>query len=288
MKRTETIENEILFWQNNVITPSHGRSLLADVAFSSAGKVSPAIIFSHGFKGFKDWGPFNLMARKFAEEGFHFIKYNFAFNGTTIDSPYEFSDLEAFGQNNFSHELEDIDSVINWVQKDLEGLEPKEIFLLGHSRGGGISILKTSLDPRISAIAAWGSVSRFTRYISLSDIRKWKESGVMYVENARTGQMMPLFIQLYEDYYRNRKKFDIHAAVQSMKRPVLLVHGTDDETVPVEHARELTTLNADVDLIEIPYGGHTFGATHPMEAPGLPEQMVLVIEKTIDFYRGLS
>jgi pimeloyl-ACP methyl ester carboxylesterase len=137
-------------------------------------------------------------------------------------------------------------------------------------------------------MVAWGSVSRFTRYISLSDIKKWKESGVMYVENARTGQQMPLFIQLYDDYFRNREKFDIHAAMERMDKPVLLIHGTDDETVPVEHARELAVLNPSVGLIEIPYGGHTFGATHPMESPGMPEQMQQVIDKTIDFYRRIA
>ena len=76
--------------------------------------------------------------------------------------------------------------------------------------------------------------------------------------------------------------------MERMDRPVLLIHGTDDETVPVEHARELSALNPGVGLIEIPYGGHTFGATHPMDRPGLPEQMELVIDKTIEFYRRLS
>ena len=36
------------------------------------------IIFCHGYKGFKDWGCWNLMADKFAQNGISFLKFNFS------------------------------------------------------------------------------------------------------------------------------------------------------------------------------------------------------------------
>ena len=59
---------------------------------------NPLIIFCHGYKGFKDWGAWNLMAEAFAKIGFCFIKFNFSHNGGTIEQPIDFPDLEAFWQ----------------------------------------------------------------------------------------------------------------------------------------------------------------------------------------------
>ena len=55
------------------------RKFRADATFLPDDHAKPVILFNHGFKGFKDWGPFNLMASKFAEAGFVFIKMNFSY-----------------------------------------------------------------------------------------------------------------------------------------------------------------------------------------------------------------
>src|SRR5690606_11206448 len=89
------------------------RPFLADATYVDDQKSKPVIVFNHGFKGYKDWGPFNLMAEKFAEAGFLFIKMNFSHNGTTLHKPAEFADLEAFAQNNFSKELDDTGVLID-------------------------------------------------------------------------------------------------------------------------------------------------------------------------------
>ncbi len=266
------------------LTGKHGRPFLTDIAYSATGSKSPIIIFSHGFKGFKDWGPFNMMALEFAQAGFHFVKFNFAFNGTTLESPCDFIDLDAFGQNNFTHELNDLDVVISWIKNSREIDSDQPIFLLGHSRGGGISILKAHTDSRILAVAGWGSVTSFSKHISISDIRKWKNDGVLYVENARTGQLMPLYVQLYYDFLKNRDLFNIRNAVSAMAKPVLLVHGTDDETIPVSRAREMVQLNTALQLIEVPGSDHAFGASHPMESGTLPPDLKLTIDTTAGFF----
>ena len=68
-----------------------------------------------------------------------FVKFNFSHNGTTLENPSDFKDLESFGNNNFSKELYDLDKVISWI---CSKFKCPEITLLGHSRGGGISMLK--------------------------------------------------------------------------------------------------------------------------------------------------
>ena len=87
-----------------------------------------------------------------------FVKFNFSYNGTSIDSPFDFVDLDAFGNNNFCKELDDLELVINWVKDKFFN---SAIILFGHSRGGAISILKSVEDNRISNVVSWASPSNF-------------------------------------------------------------------------------------------------------------------------------
>ena len=63
----------------------HERSFLLDIAWVPDQKPKPVVVFFHGFKGLKDWGPWHLMADFFAERGYVFVKFNFSHNGTTLE-----------------------------------------------------------------------------------------------------------------------------------------------------------------------------------------------------------
>ena len=91
------------------------------------------------------------MAEKFAEAGFFFVKFNFSHNGTTVEDPHNFADLEAFGNNNYSKELSDLGVVIDYFS-EYDTIDEHKIILIGHSRGGGISIIKTYEDERINGL----------------------------------------------------------------------------------------------------------------------------------------
>jgi predicted dienelactone hydrolase len=118
------------------------KGFLADIFYSDTEKKLPLVIFIHGYKGYKDWGAWNLMAEKFAEAGFFFVKFNFSHNGTTVEDPHNFADLEAFGNNNYSKELSDLGFVIDHFIENPR-VDREKVILIGHSRGGGISIIKT-------------------------------------------------------------------------------------------------------------------------------------------------
>ena len=91
--------------QNIQIKGKHGLPILLDLNYIQTNTEKPLVVFCHGYKGFKDWGPWNLVAKNFADAGFVFAKFNFSHNGGTVEQPIDFPDLEAFGQNNFIKEL---------------------------------------------------------------------------------------------------------------------------------------------------------------------------------------
>ena len=182
------------------------RPFLADIRYKQDNTQKPVIVFVHGFKGFKDWGHFNLLADKFAEQGFVFIKFNLSHNGTTIQSPLDFDDLAAFAENNFTKEIEDITAVIDYIHSKENEVPANEfdlnrLFIIGHSRGGGISIVKASEDDRIKGIATWAALNNFKMGTTPDSIDIWRKQGVIYAENTRTNQKIPMNFQLYEDYH---------------------------------------------------------------------------------------
>jgi pimeloyl-ACP methyl ester carboxylesterase len=277
-------------YRNIQIEGNHGKPILADVFYKESSSQKPVIIFCHGFKGFKDWGAYNWMARFFAEKRYVFVKFNFSHNGTTPDHPEEFADLEAFGNNNFSIELDDLDAVIDWIRKTPlipEGQKNLDaIYLIGHSRGGGIAILKAAFDKRIKKLATWASISDFGLAWNEDIAKQWQQDGVMHMENARTKEKMPLYYQLYEDYIAHKKELDISRAVDKITIPFLIVHGTEDETVPFERALEMKRWNQKAKLDLIPHGSHTFGVRHPFDELNLPFDMQVVLEHTEEFFKN--
>jgi dienelactone hydrolase len=277
--------------RNLILQSKHGRPFLADVYYEKSGTPKPIIIFSHGFKGFKDWGPFDLLANKFAEAGFVYVKFNFSHNGTTVDHPMDFVDLEAFGNDNITIELDDLGVVVDWIIStefpvDNNELDRNNIYLSGHSRGGGISILKAREDARIKKICTWASLNEVGKYWTKEELDKIKRDGVVYLPNARTNQMMPIKWQMYENYFANLNRLYIPDAVKQINIPFLIIHGTKDETVPVECAQEMQDWNKNAQLFLIENGNHVFGAKHPWTAGSLSRDFDLVFNKTLEFFNG--
>ena len=75
-----------------------GDTVHGDVRFVEDGSVKPVVVFCHGFKGFKDWGPFPEWGRFLARSGFVAVHFNFSRNGVTPEAPTEFTDLDAFAR----------------------------------------------------------------------------------------------------------------------------------------------------------------------------------------------
>lgn len=271
-----------------IINGSKKNKILIDVCYNLNSIKKDIIIFSHGFKGFKDWGPFNLMSKSFANDGYFFIKFNFSHNGTTLDHPSDFVDLKSFGNNNFSLELDDLGLMIDWLHSDIvfkNEINIKTINLLGHSRGGAISILKANEDNRVAKVVSWAAPSDFTNRMEQSKLDTWKEKGVAYVFNSRTKQNMPLYYQFYLDCINNSERIDIKRAASKLNKPLLIVHGTDDPTVLITDAYDFINCNKNTVLHEIKDANHVFGVMHPYNLDNYPNSFQEAIDVSLKFLK---
>jgi len=274
--------------ENTTIKGSSDRMMSMDFTLNKGRvKSSPIVIFCHGYKGFKDWGCWNLVADKFAENGFNFLKFNFSHNGVTSANLTEFTDLEAFGNNNYCKELFDLEKIIDCVSNPnefSEYIDLDNIYLIGHSRGGGIVSLTAAKDKRIDKAVTWASVSNLIDRIP-KNTEEWKEEGVVYQMNGRTNQNMPLFYQFHENTIANKDRLDIAKLGKKIEIPFCIIHGRDDAVVNEMEAEKLDSYISTSTLIVIAGAGHTFGNSHPWLENELPKQLKQVVEQSISFLK---
>jgi pimeloyl-ACP methyl ester carboxylesterase len=275
---------------NIIIAGKHNKPILIDLCYLQNNSPKPIIIFCHGYKGFKDWGAWHIMANAFAKSGFCFIKFNFSYNGGTPEQPIDFPDLEAFGNNNYRKELDDLDSVINWVCDNSalkNEADTNNISLIGHSRGGGIASIKAEEDSRIKTLITLASVSDFkVRFNEGSEAFKtWEQTGVKFVENGRTKQQMPHYFQFYTDFLKNENRLTIKRAVANLKIPHLIIHGSNDTSVSVDDAKALHQWNPKSTLEIIEGANHVFGTCHPWEKNNLSDDLQGAIDIIITFLK---
>jgi pimeloyl-ACP methyl ester carboxylesterase len=279
----QSVKNQVLA----PLTPSQ-KPIVYDAYFKKGGKVKAVVIFCHGYKGFKDWGPWHLVAQAIAKAGFFFIKFNFSHNGGTVHQPIDFPDLEAFAQNNYSLELDDLDRVLDFICTSSiykNQIDVSNLSLIGHSRGGGIVLIKAQEDPRVNKVVTWSGVSDYKARFQENTLGflEFKKQGVYYVQNGRTKQQMPHYWQFYTNFIENQKRLTIKRAVQELQKPVLIIHGDNDTTVGMQEAQNLHQWSSFSELFIAPEANHVFNAKHPYPQNSMPKALAVVVAKSVLF-----
>jgi len=262
-----------------------GKPIYGDLTYHENNTNTPLVIFVHGFKGFKDWGAHNLVARYFVQNGYRYLKFNLSHSGVTADKPKEVSDLKSFASNTFSKELVDVDIIINHA---VNYLGVSEVFLIGHSRGGGLSILQAASNPHVKGLITWSSIADFSSLWKKEQEEDWRKNGKIEVINARTKEKMPLNVTLLEDFEANEAQLNIVSAAKQINVPWLIVQGDDDVNVPFETAEKLANTNPASRLVRIEGANHVYGAAHPYPGETLPPHLFEVCEKSLKFLHSLT
>jgi uncharacterized protein len=262
------------------ITNRHGDVIRGNIHSADANGHAPLAIICHGFKGFKDWGMFPHAADVLASRGITAIRFNFSLNGVGED-PLNFTMLDRFERNTVSREIDDLGDLIDAVTTGdlaVPGTDCGKLAVIGHSLGAGVCIVKTLEDVRIRAAVSWAGVASFDRW-GPKFKKQWREQGRMEILNQRTNQLMPMGIAMLNDLEENETRFDVCGAARELRRPLLLLHGEQDVSVPIEEGQRIREA-ADPSLTtmhSIPNADHTFGAVHPFagSTPALEQLLEL-------------
>jgi dipeptidyl aminopeptidase/acylaminoacyl peptidase len=271
--------------KNISVMNSESEIIRAELYYENATKDAPVIIIFHGFKGFKNWAFFPFLAESLAQADYVALTFNFSRNGIGPDLQ-NFTELERFEKNTYTHEVNDLKCLVDAIFSGEIGkglIDPDKIGLMGHSRGGGIALLHTQNDPRIKSLVTWSSIATVERY-SKEQLELWKTQKYLEFENKRTGQLMRVGLDLYHDIQKNKKDLNIQSAAENIETPTLIIHGQNDESVPVEEAQVIYDhlASPSKEIIIIEGGTHTYGAHHPMES--MPEELQTVFDLTENWF----
>ncbi|MGH7171022.1 MAG: alpha/beta hydrolase family protein [Gemmataceae bacterium] len=136
-------------------------------------------------------------------------------------------------------------TTLDFLLAKVPNIDPKRIYIAGHSSAATLALLAAEHEPRIKACAA---------YAAATDVESRLAQVIPSLDNALPG-------------YREFLRFSSPKTnVQQLKCPVFLFHARDDRNVPLRDATDfaarLKKTNAQVTLVITPSGGHYDSMIH--------------------------
>jgi pimeloyl-ACP methyl ester carboxylesterase len=187
------------------------------------GDLNRVLLYLHG-RGFNIGANINQSYR-FQQLGFSVLLIDYRGYGRSQDS---------FPQE--SQIYEDAETAYNYLVKQRQ-LSPSQILLYGHSLGGAVAIELAIKHPEAGGLIVQSS------FTSMADM----------VKNYAFMRIFPVRLLLTQ-------KFDSIAKVESLRMPVLFVHGTADPLIPATMSKKLYAVSPQPkELLLVPDAKHNNG-----------------------------
>jgi pimeloyl-ACP methyl ester carboxylesterase len=123
--------------------------------------------------------------------------------------------------------------------------------LIGSSLGGYVAALYAARHPEVEAVIllapAFSFPSLWKREMNPSQLAQWKQNGVMHVFHYGSGCERPIGYGLMEDAGRFEPYPDV-------RQPVLIIHGNQDQSVPVHESVAFAEGRPNVQLVRLESG----------------------------------
>jgi hypothetical protein len=130
-------------------------------------------------------------------------------------------------------------------------IDPQRVAVIGYSLGSRAALLAAQSDPRFGAVVSLAGISDFSETL-------FEEAFFTGFEPFLRGGTPASLTAQFRALGHGQQPYE--AVGQLAPRPVLVVHGTDDEVVPSYHADALAYGQAHVRLIRMEGANHTFAS----------------------------
>jgi pimeloyl-ACP methyl ester carboxylesterase len=126
----------------------------------------------------------------------------------------------------------------------------RDVVLIGTNTGGSIAVCVGADEPRVSAAALLSP---------RADFDDWADHPRRFLDHAREigAIRTPGFPKSFDEWTRAFRRFrPTVAARRFAPRPLLVMHGEDDESVPPSEGRQLAQAHGSAELSLLPGAGH--------------------------------
>ena len=142
---------------------------------------------------------------------------------------------------------EDLGQAIDWLKRH-HPHRARRIAVLGHSVGAGAALFEASRNANISAV------------VSIAAFAHPAEVTARYLRHLHIPAAITALVVRYVEWVIGHR-FDSIAPINTVRRiacPILLVHGTDDHTVPLDDAHRIAAACSapPIHVLEIPGARH--------------------------------
>jgi pimeloyl-ACP methyl ester carboxylesterase len=229
----ETADPGALPWRVVNLPAANDKQLFA--WFIPAATGAPALVVMHGWGGNAEM--MLPLAAPLHAAGYSLLLVDARCHGRSDGDT--FASLPRFA--------EDIEAALAWLREQ-PGVDPAALGVIGHSVGAGAALLVAARQPELRAVV---SLAAFAHPAAM--MRRWLAT--LHIPYWPLGAYILAYVQRVIGF-----RFAAIAPVNTIARvacPVLLVHGLEDDTVPVAEAREIHAARAGdaVELLLIP-GSH--------------------------------
>jgi len=215
---------EKLFFQT-----SHGDRLCGFLTGPAENTAAPIVVLCHGFGTSKDSRTFLNLEEQLNPHGISTFRFDFFGHG---ESEGNFADITV------SEAVRDVLAAIDYV-RNVMGY--RRVGLVGSSFGGLAALVAAVQVPDLFLLALKSPVSDYISRLFVTrdghDLAAWRERGYIVLPDGE-GQTT----KLNYSFYLDAERISGYAAAHRICAPTLIVHGDQDESVPVEQSRKLAEL----------------------------------------------
>ena len=186
-------------------------------------------LFAHCFTCSKDLRAVGRIAKALVARGFGVLRFDFTGLGE--------SDGE-FGATNFTSNLDDLRAAIDWLRSEHQAPS----LIVGHSLGGAAVLSMAGEVEECRAVATLGAPSTTEHILETLKAQAVKGEGPEdaggsdeAVEVTLGGRSFRIQKQMFDDLENHR----VLDAVGKLGKPLLICHSPFDDTVGIDHARDI-------------------------------------------------
>ena len=194
------------------------------------------IVLGHCFTCTRHTSILRRIAKDLCNAGFIVLRFDFSGNGQSQGE---------FTESTYSKQVTEMETAVDVIASH----GATRIGMAGHSMGGSISFLTAAQNDNVKAVCTVGSrISglKVTGFLSRTQREILEKTGeVTFTSRGR-------FLKITDEFFTDTDRFDLPQLLQSFDKPLLMVHGDQDEIIPVREAykaREMSNGGARVEVI---------------------------------------